>query len=246
MARPKVNLLMTRPQLQAKRFVAQLPVRMLERLTPVFSPLIRIDPVEGDIVLGDARGIIFSSVNGVATAAAKTRRRDLPCFCVGAATAKAAQDAGWRATCRGGTADELIAAMLQNRPDSPLLHLCGAHTRGQIARNLTLRGCETRAQIVYRQNLLPLNVEAGAILRRHDPVIAPLFSPRTARHFAVQGAGPAPLYLLALSETVAQPLRGMGFAALAVAKQPNAAAMISALETIVTQVCRVEGGQSGQ
>lgn len=239
-------LLMTRPRADAERFVADLPASLSATLDPVYAPLIDIQPVAGPIAFDDARTLIFSSKNGVAAAAALTDRRDLPCVCVGEATAGAARAAGWSATCAGPDARTLLATLAGARPAAPLLHLRGAHASVDIAAELMRAGIAARTQVIYDQQLLQPTEAARAALAGSDPVIAPLFSPRTARQFANTCAGRAPLFLAAISDAAAEPLQSMGFRALEVARHPDADAMIDAVAVLAERAIRVEGNPGAQ
>lgn len=236
-------LLMTRPRAASERFVAQLSPELRDRLTPMYSPLLDIRPTDGAIDLDGMRGLIFTSANGVTVAAHRTGDRSLPAYCVGQATTATAQQAGWAAEMAGESAEELIATLLHWRPDSPLMHLRGEHTRGDVAERLTQSGLRVQEQAIYDQQLLPFTAEAQAALAGNRPVIAPLFSPRTARQFADLWTGPAPLWLVAMSEAVAKPLETLTFQRLKVAKRPEADAMRVAVEKLVRQAMRVEGAQ---
>ena len=235
-------LLMTRPRAASERFVAQLSQAVQDNIKPIYSPLLDIRPVGGDVDVGDARGLIFTSSNGVAAAARIMTDRDLPCFCVGQATTAAAKRQGWSATMAGESAEALIAGLLRQRPDGPLLHLRGESGVGDVAQTLTQLGLTTREQVVYRQDLLPLSDEAVSALGGEAPVIAPIFSPRTARHFADLAQPAAPLLLAAMSDAVAKPLVSLGAQTIRVAKRPDSDAMATAVEKLVKQALRVEGG----
>lgn len=237
---------MTRPQGAAERFVARLPRNLRARLNPVYSPLIAIDPVADAIDFGDARGLIFTSSNGVSVAADLTTRRELPCFCVGAATTRAAQHAGWSAQHAGNNAEGLIETLHRTAPDGPLLHLRGRHARGKVAARLNALGVRTREQVIYDQPLLPLGDAARKILRMPTPVIVPIFSPRTARQFANIATGTAPLYLAALSKAVSDPLKSMKYTNLLVSPNPDAATMASLIEQLTIDAGWVEGPKSAQ
>lgn len=231
---------MTRPQEAGERFVAQLPPNLRARLTPVYSPLIGIEPTATAIEPGDARGLIFTSSNGVMVAAGLTGRRDLPCYCVGERTARAAQQAGWQAECSGSNAESLIATLHRTRPDGPLLHLRGRHGRGNVAARLSALNCPTHAQVIYDQPLLPLSDAALRILAGPAPVIVPLFSPRTARQFADLVTGAALLYLAALSQAVADQVNHLKYNKLSIALHPNAEALTQAVGQLADAAGRVE------
>jgi len=237
---------MTRPQGAAERFVSSLPPDLRARLTPVYSPLVGIEPVATGIDFGDARGLIFTSANGVSVAAGLSQNRDLPCYCVGEATTRAAVKAEWRAECAGSTSRALISTLSQSRPGGPLLHIRGVHSRGDIAAQLTALGCPTGEKVIYDQPLLPLSEEASRILAGPDAVIAPLFSPRSARQFANLVADHPPLYIAALSQAVAEQVKGLIYKKLLVASQPNADTMMQLVEQLADTVARVEGDRPAQ
>lgn len=243
---PTPILLMTRPRNGSDRFLSILPKDVRARITICHAPLIRIEPLGGDIDLAGVAGVIFSSANGVAAAATQSEWRDLPAYCVGGATTKAAQQAGWSARMLGPTADALVAALLQAAVPGPLLHLTGVHTRGNVAQRLTNAGLATHRQPVYDQQLLPFSEQVKALVGGSQPVIAPIFSPRTARHFVGQCPKIAHLYLIAISPAAAKPLSNMPCSALTVAARPDAAAMAEQVENMVNHLCRVESSGGAQ
>jgi len=230
-----LTLLMTRPRDAAERFVARLAPAVRNRLHVIYSPLLEIEALPGAVSLRGAHGVIFTSANGVAAARAAAVRPTLPAYCVGAATAAAARRARWSVEETAETADALVAALVARRPPAPLLHLRGKHARGDVAGRLTAAGIETRAQAIYDQRLVAPSDAARAALNGKHPVIAPLFSPRTARHFADSCAGSAPLFLAAISAAAAEPVENMGYRALIVAQRPDAEAMAAAVETLAAR-----------
>jgi len=236
-------LLLNRPRPAAERFVSGLPGSVLDRVQVCFAPLVGIRPVDSPIDWQDARGIIFTSSNGVAAASAADTFRGFPCYCVGRATTAAAKAAGWAAQMAGQTADDLVATLQNEAKTGPLLHLHGRHTRGDIAARLTASGLKTRAQVLYDQDLLPFTDAAQRVLRADLPVITLLFSPRTARHFAQTVQYSAPLWLGALSDAVAKPLFSLEKAPIEVAKSPDAESMGEVLEILLNRASRVEAGQ---
>lgn len=235
-----VPLLMTRPLAGAERFADGLPAAARAGLQIIYAPLMEIRPATGPIELQGVKGVIFTSLNGVDAASRETVTR-LPAFCVGQRTSQAAAKAGWQAMCLGETAETLIAALQKQPPQGQLVHLRGAFARGEIAERLSSAGIPCRAQIVYDQVLLPLTEEAQAVLSAQNDVIVPLFSPRTARHFANLCGDASHLHLIALSPAVAEPLAGLNCKALRVSKAPDAAAMTEAVLDAAAQLSRLEG-----
>ena len=235
---------MTRPRAASQRFVAQLPTRVRSRVEVIYSPILEIKPLPVTIDTSGVRGLIFTSANAVNAAVSLGVSRQLPAFCVGPATTGTAKGAGWKATMVGATAEELVAFLLKHRPESPLLHLRGEHTRGNIAHRLTESGLTVREQAVYQQRLLPLTPEAEAAANGTLPVIAPLFSPRTARQFADIWTGSAPLWLAAISQATADPLYSLDYTRLKIAKEPTPKKMQKAVKKLVKHAMRVEGNET--
>ncbi|CUI01385.1 uroporphyrinogen-III synthase [Leisingera aquaemixtae] len=235
-----VPLLMTRPLAAAERFVAGLPEAARAGLKVVYAPLMEIQAAQAPVRLEGVKGVIFTSANGVEAASRETAAR-LPAYCVGERTAQAAAESGWTASCLGHCAGELVAALLSRRPEAPLLHLRGAHARGGISGRLTDGGIPCREQILYDQVLLPLTSEARALLAAQTDVIVPLFSPRTAHHFADLCGEAAHLHLIALSPAVAEPLKGLNCKTLRVSKSPDAAAVAAAVLDAAAQLSQLEG-----
>ena len=232
---------MTRPRAASERFLAQLPARLQSRVKVVYSPLLDISPISRPVDTTGIKGLIFSSANGVNAAASQGVPRDLPAFCVGPVTTETARNAGWNARMSGETAEEFVAKLLQERPQSPLLHLRGEHSRGNVAERLTELGLAVREQPIYQQHLLRLTPEATAVAEGSELVIAPLFSPRTARQFANAWSGQAPLLIAAISESTAEPLENLTVARLRIAKRPTPKKMRKAVKKLVKYAMRLEG-----
>lgn len=207
----------------------------------LYSPLLEIRRLTAPVDTKGIAGLIFTSANGVTAAAALDVDRNLPAYCVGPVTTETAKTAGWDAQMAGATAEGLMASLLKLRPQSPLLHLRGEHSRGNIAERLTGSGLTTREQPVYQQHLLPLSDEASLVSEGEKPVIVPLFSPRSARHFANIWTGSAPLYLAAISEATAEQLKPLGFEQLTTAREPTPDKMQKAVKKLAKYALRVEG-----
>lgn len=226
------TLLMTRPRAASQRFVSTLPPALMEGVGVITSPLIRIDHVGGGLELDGVRGVIFTSANGVHAASAATDRRDLSAFCVGLSTTQAATEAGWTAHQSGTDANSLITALLHNRPDAPLLHIRGRHARGDVAQNLTKQGLSCADTVLYDQSPEPFSEQAIQALGGDGVIVAPVFSPRTARLFAQQ-APERPIRFAALSPAVADELRGITSWQVDIAPVPDAQAMRVLVEKLL-------------
>jgi uroporphyrinogen-III synthase len=243
------TLLLTRPQAQAERFALAARSR-LGVLNVVISPLIEIVPRSKVVVPKGVAGLIFTSENGLAAFAALSARRGLPVWCVGGRTAAAARAAGFdrvrSAGPAGGDAEALLRLLLADAPRGPLLHLRGAHARGDLAARLTAAGLPCDEAVIYDQRALGLNAPARAALSGAGTVLLPLFSPRSVRLFLDDcGVVGARLVPVAISSAAAAPWQAVRPEPVTVAARPDAAAMLDALAAAATRL-RLEGeGRKG-
>lgn len=163
--------------------------------------------------------------------------RDLQILCVGNRTAAAARESGARHV-DSAQGDAAALAALAVRRFAPaagdLLHLCGDRVAPALRRDLEAASFCYRACQVYVAHpatSLPQEVVRAIVGGDIDRVL--LYSPRGARRFRallseVAGAdAPAGLHAAALSDAVAE-AAGPGYASMAVAAEPNEAALLVA------------------
>ena len=226
-------LLITRPHAQGARFAAACATR-LGPVETILAPVLDIVPRPGGIRLEGVRGLIFTSENGVRAFVAVCDRRDLPAWCVGARTGARARASGMAARAAAGDAASLTARLQAEAPRTPLLHLRGAHAAADIAAQLTAAGLPTRAAIAYDQLARPLTAPARAALAGVRPVMAPVFSPRSAALLAdAAAAATAPLHPVAISPAAAREWRARRPQdPIRVADRPDADAMRDAVTDI--------------
>lgn len=196
--------LVTRPEPQAAGLLAVLARRYCGAAI-VHSPLMVPDFLHPPLPESPFSAVIFTSQVGVM---AVRGLGPLPprAYCVGDRTAMAAGQAGFATVSAGGTAEDLIAAIMAAGEAGPLLHLRGVHGRGDVAARLTAAGVPVQALTVYEQRARPLSPEAADCLLGTDPVIVPLFSPRSAAlfvHEARRIGAVAPLFCPVLGPAVA-------------------------------------------
>ncbi|MEX0283345.1 MAG: uroporphyrinogen-III synthase [Paracoccaceae bacterium] len=238
---PKAILLLTRPRVAAEEFAERVQGEGFQGLEVCVSPLMEIAFHDAPIQTEGIVGLIFTSRNGVDAAVSAGVSRHLPAYCVGAATAERARMAGWQVSQTAQDADDLVARMMVQQPETPILHICGENRRGQIAQRLSVQGLLVEERIAYEQTLQGLSDAARAALTCHIPVIVPLFSPRTARHFARQVPEGGSIWVVALSDAVAEPLETLPIRAIEVAASPDAPSMIAAIRQVYQRATRVEG-----
>lgn len=208
------TLLLTRPESDSRRFAAMLP-----EFPQMISPILRIEPVEHDrAALAQAESLVFTSAHAIPFAGPGQGRVAL---CVGERTAELALLAGFKVQMGNGFAEGLLP-LIEATP-TPLIHPHGRH----IARNLPVPG-----MVVYEQISQPLLDKALHLLAGEEPVILPVFSPRSAQLLSaeLQGAT-APLWLVVISKAVAESFHAP-FTKIAIAQKPTSQAMIKEIRDI--------------
>lgn len=224
-------VLMTRPAAQSEAFVVALQERF--PLVPVvISSLLVPRFLVPHLPKRKWTALIFTSQTAVEAARRMVAAGEtLPtrAFCVGNRTALKAAAAGFVAISAEGDAQALVAMITAQAVQGPLLHLHGQDTRGDVGQNLCKAGVETVSEAIYTQDLCPLTAEAVALLLGPGPVLAPVFSPRSAEALAREcrriGATAA-LSIIAISPAAAQ---AFGPGDITIARQPDASAMIVAM-----------------
>lgn len=219
---PLFPLLLTRPTRSSLGFWSDLSEEAQNAFEPVISPLVDIVPIDQDAPFPTAEVTLFSSAHGVRFGPKGNGQR---AYCVGDKTTKTATKLGWRAHCAGQSSDALVETLIR-KPERPsVLHVSGQHTRGDIVGRLSDAGFRANHVIVYDQILRPLTPQAEEIIAKGTPVVAPLFSPRTAQHFAHLASHPAHIHVIAMSRAIAQSVAKTPFASVTIAEQPTAQAM---------------------
>ena len=214
--------------------------RVLEALGPIAkgvevvkSPLLDIRATGAMPDLSSARGVIFTSRNGVQFAGASA---PLKTYCVGPATADVAQSQGWKVAHVAQNAEDLVQNLITLNPVAPLLHIAGVARRGEIAERLTQAGILTDVVAVYDQQHLPLSPAAHAAIMRETPVIVPLYSPRTAQQFVKDLRDARGLHIVCLSDAVRAEVANVPNSSLSVAANPNGESMLQAIQNVLGRV----------
>jgi uroporphyrinogen-III synthase len=223
----QATILLTRPLLQSQRFATELGGTLI-------SPLMEPEFLTPMIPRQTYSAIILTSETG-AEAARRISASGFPlppsAYCVGNRTATAARAAGFHTICAHGNADDLLALITQDAPQENLLFIRATDTTGNLQERLVSAGIGIVSAVAYRQNPIPLTLEATTALQQTAPIILPIFSPRSANLLAQELhriAATAPIYLAALSPAVANAF-AWPTAQTQIAAQPNSAAMIKAI-----------------
>ena len=226
----KRALLLTRPQGSAERFAAALSSDLLDGVKICISPLLEIVPTGLIPDFSKYSSVIFTSARAVMLSPKPEGRQ---AFCVGDRTAKAAEADGWEVAIVARDAERLVAAMQSEQIEGPLIHLAGAHRRGQIAEKMIQFGVQVDVVTLYAQNLLPLSEEAKELLSGELPVIVPLFSPRTAAQLVNQAPVINCAHFAAISAAVAEIMRKYDLGHLHIADEPTGGEMTRLVEMLL-------------
>lgn len=212
------TVLLTRPDLQSRSFLADLEVRLGFSPSCIVSPILRIVSVDGDVDLESFRTLIVTSGNAVEAMREHLKGRRV--VTVGERTAELARQAGADAECFGDRVQSLVERL--NELESPALHLRGRHSVGALTDRGRSLGVLIHECVVYDQVEHPLSEEAQKALTKPN-VVLPLFSPRSAKLVSRYECHPS-TYAIAMSMGVAEAWNCS--TRLAVASRPDRAAML--------------------
>lgn len=239
-----LSILITRPEPAAEDFADRVRARLGAGARVIVAPIMRIETLPEALRAQPRAGtLVLTSAHAVAALASAPGVARPVCYCVGTATAGAARTAGLRAVDGGGSAKTLLARLMADRPPEPIHYLRGERVASDIVRAMSGAGFKTLETVVYRQVPAPLTPEARALLAGSEPVIVPLFSPRSAALFFAAAPEGAPLYVAAISAGAAGQVPPGRAVALITAKTPTAEAMLAAIESLASQAMRVESGR---
>ncbi len=241
-SRSKIVLL-TRPLTQSEDFAQVLQQRVAAPLSILISPLMRAEFLNPPIPARQFAAVIFTSQTAVAAARRIIANGiTLPdrAFCVGQETARLARLAGFEALSANGDSGAILAMIATQKLSGPLLHLRGVISTGSIKDALVSAGIETVEAVVYQQITQSLSDAARTILSKPEPVFIPLFSPRSASIFSAEIQNCtviAPLYIAAMSPSVAQKARTLPAATIQTALSPDASGIINTLLALFALDC---------
>ncbi|MCB5199174.1 uroporphyrinogen-III synthase [Loktanella sp. TSTF-M6] len=223
-------LIISRPAPKGTAFVAQLTAMLDRQPGVIMAPAFDIVPT-GAPVPKDG-GVIFTSANAVAFAPLGMGRK---AWCVGQATSHAARARGYRTLVAEGDAAALIALILSQRPTGPLWHLAGAHRRGDVGETLRDAGLTCETVVLYSQIALPPPIPLIDAAAGNAPLIAPVFSPRSASILALPDRL-APLFVVAMSNAVADAVSVHRPDGVVVAAAPDTPHMLGATRALWSEI----------
>lgn len=200
----------------------------------VIVPLLAVRNMEDiHVDLYGVAALAFTSANGVRAFADASGERSLKVFAVGAATAQAARQAGFKSVLSADGDVEALAegiAVRRGELRGAVLHPGAAEPAGDLAGSLQKLGVEARRLILYETAPVTLADAEAEFAIRCDAVL--LHSPRAAEVMAkVLKAHPAPkLRALGLSKAVVKPLARIKLGAKAFPPFPLEAALLNLID----------------
>jgi uroporphyrinogen-III synthase len=203
----------------------------------IVSPVLEIVPVAWGLPAAEIDAVVLTSQNAVPETHLDILK-NIPCFCIGDATATAARAAGLTvASQAGGDRCALVAEIAAANP-AQVLFLSGHQERADLIAELAAAHITATKRIVYRAVPLPeFSPEASQALQQNAIDWVVLYSPRSARLFCgllaqVPMAGAPEFQLACLSEAVAGAWRAVpgasGASSLVVANTPSTQALLAA------------------
>jgi uroporphyrinogen-III synthase len=231
-----MRVLVTRPLPDGERTAAALRGRGYDVLV---APLMQVKPIAANLA-GDWSAVIISSANAIRALDPKqiASLSKLPLFAVGQRSADAAREAGFtNVRSANGDADALIRLVGGSDIDqaATYLYLAGEDRVADVEGELIRGGIKACTVIVYKTVTLGYPLELAEALRDRKIDVALHFSRRSAENY-VHGAKVAGLEQMALapkhfclSAQVAEPLRAAGVGQIAIAPEPNEAALLAIL-----------------
>jgi uroporphyrinogen-III synthase len=199
---------------------------------PVIAPVLQVRDLPGNIDLAGVGALAFTSANAVRMFAARSATRDLPVFTVGAATAAAAEAAGFPIVVSAeGDVDDLARAILARADtvEGVVLHPAAAEPAGDLIGALANGGVEARAVTVYETVHAEVPARVQNEFSELDGVL--IHSPRAGRRVAeILRASPAPnLIAYCLSPQISATLTMLDLGRVATAPLPTEDALLSLL-----------------
>ncbi|CAN7599973.1 uroporphyrinogen-III synthase [Phenylobacterium sp. LjRoot164] len=201
---------------------------------PLVVPLLAVRMIEEpQIDLAGVGALAFTSANGVRAFAEACPDRSLQVFAVGAATAQAAREAGFRRVLSAdGDVNALAEGIAARRSEigGAVLHPGAAELAGDLTGALERARVEVRALTLY--DTVPVEPEPAQIEALGQADVALVHSAKGARVLAqVLAAHPLPgLKVLGLSKAVLAPLADTPLASRASAPFPLEAALLNLID----------------
>lgn len=232
-----MHILVTRPETEAPRTTRKLEA-MGHRVT--VAPLLDIVTDTPPLDTSGVQALVLTSRNAVHALDSHPQKQSLtrlPVLAVGKSTAAAARAAGFTVALEGDAGGAELASLIASHFDpraGTLFHISGEAIAFDLQQALSPAGFSVRRAVVYRSRpVTTLPPMVAVSLRAGDLDAVLLMSPRTAQAWCdlVEAAGlhkeSQALVHLCLSSSVADAVRRLAPASIAVAVKPNEEEMLA-------------------
>ena len=230
---PLSYILLTRPHDQAFSLAEILKKYGVIPENILINPIMKIEGVMLSYNFTSVGGLLITSANALTYLPADLIGSNLPTFCVGEATTRAALKRGLRAKHLAATAQGLCDVLSVQDLKGPLLHLRGTHTTLDLELYFRDTALEVQSLIIYRQTAQDLELVTYTLLRGTAPIILPIFSLRSAKLLCALDINWALHTSVAISEAVADQCRAVGFGKVIVSHKPTADSMLNAITPLL-------------
>jgi uroporphyrinogen-III synthase len=204
----------------------------LEQVSGAFSPIIcpAFELLSTEAAIPEFDAAIFTSRAAVSFAPNGQGR---PAYCVGAATATAAQDANYVATSADGSAADLCALILEERPPLKLLHVRGEVSLGNVMRTLRTGGLNCAEVVSYCKNVLSVESIDLAVVQNVVDTIFPVFSAETVSILRDWPYDFGLSHIVAISSEVADVATQLNPASITISDRPNLPSMVACTSRLI-------------
>lgn len=229
------QVLVLRPEPGASETAARLRAA---GFAPVLMPLTEIRPLAPEFSAEAIRAACVAATSANALRHAPEILLGLLCakplFAVGEATAQAARDVGFETVTAGADDGKALTTLvLQDRPDGPLLYLCGSVRRPEFEAILKKADVEVIPVETYKAVPIDQSRAFARLATADESLVAMCHSPEAGRMLAgliESHAGMTQrMRVVAISARAAQPLQAIGVA-VDIARAPTDQAMLEALD----------------
>lgn len=221
-------VLLTRPFRDSERFVDSLRA-IATPFEAIISPAFEIEPIRVELPSFDTA--IFTSRIGVVHA---PFGNGCDAFCVGDATATVAKAAGYVPISANGSADDLVALILNQKPSGALLHIRGENSRGDVTNRLKQAGLNCKDAIAYRKTAAEPSQALVAELSKKRKTVLPLFSAETVSILGNWKVSFEGINIVAISGEVGRAATVLDPASIIISDAPNMREMAQAVARLIT------------
>lgn len=223
-------VLVTRPAHQAGSLMTALTLR---GYTPIAAPVLEFVPIEAVYAEGPYRAIVFTSANAVRAFAQADKRRGLPVYVVGEATAAAARAAQFERVIIGQTgAEDLSTAIMSDLPaGSSVLYPSARDNAFDMSSALRDGAISVDRIVAYAMEPASALPEAARSALA-NPAFVLLLSARSATAFGRLAGDLSRISAICLSKKVAEAAALFAFSDVQFAALPTEAALLDRLEGV--------------